>query len=69
MSHPVRKYVGFDEMPHSVAFYLGLHCLQKYHFIGFQSTESMSCVSNEIFPVLMPAEKIYERNVSFLQIL
>ena len=26
-----------DEMPHSAAFYLGLHCLHKYRFRGFQS--------------------------------
>ena len=28
-----------DEMPHIVAFHLGLHCLQKYPFRGFQSTK------------------------------
>ena len=26
-----------DEMPHYVAFYLGLHCLPKYLFRGFWS--------------------------------
>ena len=25
-----------DEMPHCVAFHLGLHCLPKYPFRGFQ---------------------------------
>ena len=25
-----------DEMPHHVAFHLGLHCLQKFSFRGFQ---------------------------------
>ena len=24
-----------DEMPHDVAFHLGLHCLSKYPFRGF----------------------------------
>ena len=28
-----------DEMPKYVAFYLGLHCLPKYPFRGFQSTK------------------------------
>ena len=28
-----------DEMPHSAAFHVGLHCLQKYLFSGFQSTK------------------------------
>ena len=23
-----------DKLPHSVAFYLGLHCLPKYHIMG-----------------------------------
>ena len=27
-----------DEMPHYVAFHLGLHCLSKYPFSGFHST-------------------------------
>ena len=26
-----------DEMPHHAAFHLGLHCLLKYPFRGFQS--------------------------------
>ena len=26
-----------DEMPHNVAFYLGLHCLPKYPFRGLRS--------------------------------
>ena len=28
-----------DEMPRSVAFHLGLHCLQKYLFRGYQNTK------------------------------
>ena len=28
-----------DEMPHYVAFHLGLHCLSKYPFRGFWSTK------------------------------
>ena len=32
-----------DEMPHYVAFYLGLHCSQKYLFSGFQSTKVSVC--------------------------
>ena len=28
-----------DEMQHYAAFYLGLHCLQKYSFRGFQNTK------------------------------
>ena len=27
-----------DEMPHYVAFHLGLHCLSKYRLRGFWST-------------------------------
>ena len=27
----------FDQMPHSVAYHLVLHCLQNYLFKGFQS--------------------------------
>ena len=29
-----------DKMPPSAAFYLGLHCLQKYPFWGFPSAKS-----------------------------
>ena len=29
-----------DEMPYSVAFHLGLHCMQKYLFRGYMSTKS-----------------------------
>ena len=29
------KSVDTDEMPHFVAFHLGLHCLPKYLFRGF----------------------------------
>ena len=28
-----------DEMQHNAAFHLGLHCLQKYSFMGFQKTK------------------------------
>ena len=28
-----------DEMPPYAAFHLGIHCLQKYLFRGFQSTK------------------------------
>ena len=30
-----------DEMPHYVAFHLGLHCLQKYLFRGFPNTKGL----------------------------
>ena len=33
------KSVDPDEMWHYAAFYLGLHCLQKYPFRGFQYTK------------------------------
>ena len=33
------KQADPDEMPHFVAFHLGLHCLQKYPFRGFQSAK------------------------------
>ena len=29
--------VDLDEMPHYVAFHLGLHCLPKYLFAGIQN--------------------------------
>ena len=29
-----------DEMPHYVAFHLGLHCLPKYLFTGIQNEKS-----------------------------
>ena len=32
-----------DEMPHSVPFHLGFHCLQKYQFSGFKSTKGKVC--------------------------
>ena len=32
-----------DEMLHSVPFYLGFHCLQKYPFRGFKSTKGKVC--------------------------
>ena len=28
-----------DEMQHYAAFHLGLHCLQKYSFMGFWNTK------------------------------
>ena len=28
-----------DEMQHYAAFHLGLHCLQKYSFMGFPNTK------------------------------
>ena len=31
---------GSDEMQHYAAFHLGLHCLPKYPFRGFQYTKS-----------------------------
>ena len=31
--------INFDKMLHSAAFYLSLHCLQKYLFRGFHSTK------------------------------
>ena len=30
-----------DEMPHNAAFHLGLHCLQKYWFSGYQSFKGL----------------------------
>ena len=33
------KSVDPDEMQHYAAFHLGLHCLQKYWFRGFQNTK------------------------------
>ena len=42
----VRRYfftftnsVDPGEMPHDVAFHSGLHCLQKYSFMGFPNTK------------------------------
>ena len=32
------KSVDPDEILHYAAYYLGLHCLQKYPFMGFQNT-------------------------------
>ena len=32
-----------DEMPHSVAFHLGLHCLQKY-LISVTHLQSINCL-------------------------
>ena len=34
---------GPDEMQHDAAFHLGLHCLPKYPFRGFQYTRGLSC--------------------------
>ena len=33
------KSADLDEMQHYGAFYLGLHCLPKYPFRGFQNTK------------------------------
>ena len=33
------KSVDLNEMQHHAAFHLGLHCLQKYSFRGFQYTK------------------------------
>ena len=33
-----------DEMPHVAAFYLGLHCLPKYHLRGFQYTKILKMI-------------------------
>ena len=30
-----------DEVPHYAAFHLGIHCLAKYTFRGFQSTKKL----------------------------
>ena len=30
-----------DEIPHYVAFHMGLHCLPKYPFRGFQYTKGL----------------------------
>ena len=36
---------GPDEIPHYAAFHLGLPCLQKYLFMGFQSTKMTGILS------------------------
>ena len=33
---------GPDEMPRFVAFHLGLHCLSKFSFRGFQNTKGFN---------------------------
>ena len=33
------KSIDLDEMPHFVAFHLGLHFLLKYQFMAFQHTK------------------------------
>ena len=33
------KSVDRDEIQHNAAIHLGLHCLQKYSFRGFQNTK------------------------------
>ena len=35
----IASSVDPDEMQHSAAFHLGLHCLLKYLFSGFQYTK------------------------------
>ena len=61
-----------DEMPHNVAFLLGLHCLPKYLFKGFRSTKGLSNLfkiifkiihfENNLYPLLMQANKQYGQN-------
>ena len=36
-----------DEMQHTAAFHLGLHCLSKYPFRGFQHTRDQTIMDNE----------------------
>ena len=36
----IRLSVYPDEMQHDAAFHLGLHCLPKYSFRGFQNANS-----------------------------
>ena len=38
-----------DEMAHYAAFHLGLHCLSKYPFRGFQNTKGGRYISNIYF--------------------
>ena len=40
LSRSISSYL--DEMPHDVAFHLGLHCLPKYQFRGFQSSKGFA---------------------------
>ena len=35
----LENIVDPNEMPHNAAFHLGLHCLPKYPFRGFQYTK------------------------------
>ena len=37
-----------DEMPHNVAFHLGLHCLPKFSFRGFQYTKGIRSWRKEL---------------------
>ena len=39
--------VDHDDMPHSAAFHMCLHCLQKYLFRGFQSTKGSFTEKND----------------------
>ena len=41
-----------DEMQHYAAFHLGLHCLPKYPFGGFQYTKGYVCLF--VFVALRP---------------
>ena len=38
----LRNSVDPDEMPHSAAFHLSHHCLEKYPFRSFPYTEGLS---------------------------
>ena len=41
------KSVDPDEMQHYAAFHLGLHCLQKDSFRGFQNTKCKYCPASK----------------------
>ena len=41
MVFTIANIAGPDEMPHIAAFHLGLHCLPKYLFRGFQYTKGL----------------------------
>ena len=47
-----------DEMQHDAAFYLGLHCLQKYPFRGFKFIKGKwkMTTSNKMWTFLSPDE-------------
>ena len=45
------KSVGLDEMQHHAAFHLGLHCLSKYPFKGFQYTVGLLCGCKQLIGI------------------